>query len=105
MLSLIGKKVLVTTQNWFYAPDGKNYRAAWGTLRGVNEAGKTLGFIPNRSHANWFIDVGALTIMGCQVMYVLDCPEKPADGMVEDYTSNDGNLKCFTRPSAIYITA
>lgn len=73
MLDKIGKKVLITTSNWFIAPDGKDYRAVHGTLKGVHEAGKSLGFIPNRSHANWFIEVGSMIIMGCQVMYVIEC--------------------------------
>lgn len=104
MLSLIDKKVLVTTQNWFYAPDGKQYRGVWGTLKAVHEAGKMLGFIPNRAHANWFIQVGALTVMGCQVMYVLDCPEKPPDGDVTDFTMEAGKVISYDRPSVIYIT-
>jgi hypothetical protein len=47
----INKKVLITTDRWFYAPNGKQYRAAFGTLKGVHEAGETLGFIHNRAHA------------------------------------------------------
>jgi len=57
MHSYINQKVLLTSQNWFYAPDGKQYKAVWGTLKGIHEAGKTLGFIPNRSHANWFLEI------------------------------------------------
>lgn len=64
MHTYINKKVLITTDRWFYGTDGKQYRAVYGTLKGIHEAGKTLGFIPNRSHANWFIEIGSITIMG-----------------------------------------
>jgi len=104
MLSLVGKKVLVTTQNWFYGPDGIQYRAVWGTLNSVNDAGKMLGFIPNRAHANWYLIVGAMSIMGCQAMYVLECPERPPAIAKNDYTIKDDELKYFDRPSPIYIT-
>ena len=100
---LLNKKVLITTAQWFIAPDGKQYRAAWGELKGVHEAGKTLGFIPNRSHANWFLQVGNMTIMGCQVLYVIECENKPNAERVEDYTTNTGELKEFHRPTQIYI--
>lgn len=104
MLALIGNKVLITTSNWFYGPDGKSYRAVWGTLKGVHEAGKTLGFIPNRSHANWFIEVGDMNIMGCQVMYVLKCDNKPNTDKTPDWQSDAINgLKEFDRPSAILL--
>jgi len=105
MLNKIGKKVLITTSNWFIAPDGKDYRAVHGTLKGVHEAGKSLGFIPNRSHANWFIEVGSMIIMGCQVMYVIEC----------ETLDNTCNYECGGRtpvittpsnekPTSIYIT-
>jgi hypothetical protein len=105
MKNFIDKKVLITTQNWFVAPDGIEYRAAWGTLRAIHEAGKTLGFIPNRSHANWFIEIGNMVIMGCQVMYVVQCDEKPNTGKVDSWTFKEGlGVSEFQRPSHIYIT-
>ena len=30
----IGDKVLVTTDGWFFAPDGETYRAVFGTVNG-----------------------------------------------------------------------
>lgn len=100
----LNQKVLVTTQNWFVAPDGKEYRSAWGTLKGVHEAGKTLGFIPNRSHANWFLEVGKMNIMGCQVLYVIQCPEKPnVDEKVKCWSNQNGDFKEYERPTLTYI--
>jgi hypothetical protein len=73
----VGKKVLVTTDSWFVGPDGKDHMAVWGTLKGVHEAGKHLGFIPNRAHANWFYEIGSMIIMGCQVKYLCLCEKQP----------------------------
>lgn len=103
MTDLIGKKVLITTGEWFYASDGKTYNAVHGTLKGIHEAGKTLGFIPNRAHANWYLEVGNLNLMGCQGLYVLQCDEINT-GDVEEWKNEDGNVVKFTRPSAIFIT-
>lgn len=88
MHEYIGQKVLLTSQSWFYAPDGKQYKSVHGTLKGIHEAGNTLGFIPNRSHANWFIEIGDMTIMGCQVLYVIKC-DKVETGSVKDWRNND----------------
>lgn len=104
MQNFINKKVLITTSGWFYGADGKMYRAVHGTLKGVHESGKTLGFIPNRSHANWYIEIGELVIMGCQVMYVLEC-ETVHTGRVSDYTTDgqgEKGITEFERPTAIY---
>jgi hypothetical protein len=34
----IGSKALVTTDCWFIAPDGKNYKAAFGQVRSEIQA-------------------------------------------------------------------
>jgi hypothetical protein len=73
----VRKKVLITCDSWFVGPDGKDHMAVWGTLNGVYEAGKHLGFTPNRAHANWYYDVGGIIIMGCQVKYLCLCEERP----------------------------
>lgn len=105
MNNLIGKSVLLTTSEWFYAPDGQNYKAVWGRLIGIHEAGKTLGFIPNRAHANWFIEVGKMIVMGCQVRYIVQCDEKPNTGRMRSWTSDAANgVKEFDTPSVIYIS-
>jgi hypothetical protein len=101
----LNKKVLITTLGWFIAPDGKEYRAVWGTLKAVHEAGKTLGFIPNRSHANWFIEIGDMIIMGCQVMYFIQT-DSINKGEADWWgTSNDGEVKQQKAPCKIYVCA
>lgn len=105
MQNFKNKKVLITTSGWFYGADGKSYRAVHGTLKGIHESGKTLGFIPNRSHANWFIEIGELVIMGCQVMYILECETVSTEPVVDYTTEGQGEngIKEFERPTAIYI--
>jgi hypothetical protein len=108
MNDFINKKVLITTQNWFYGKDGRQYRAVHGTLKAVHEAGKTLGFIPNRSHANWFIEIGEMIIMGCQVMYIVEC-ESINTGKVTDWSVTEGQsgegIKEYDRPTVIYVVS
>jgi hypothetical protein len=98
----IGKNVLCTTQSWFVAPDGKQYRAIWGKLKAIHEAGKTLGFIPNRAHANWFYEIGETIIMGCEVLFVILSEEKPNTEKVTELSSTDG--KEYERPTMIYLS-
>lgn len=104
MNQYIGKNVLLTTSEWFTAPDGNNYKAVWGELKGVHEAGKTLGFIPNRSHANWFIEIGGMIIMGCQVKYLIQCNDKPNDERATNWTADAANgIKEYQSPCQIYF--
>lgn len=101
----INKKCLITTSGWFVAPDGKEYRAVWGELKAIHEVGKSLGFIPNRSHANWFVEIGGMIVMGCQVMYFVACPEMPETGEVEHWNTKEaGGIDRHLTPSKIYIS-
>lgn len=104
MHNLINKKVLITTQGWFYGKDGRSYRGVHGTLKGVYEAGKTLGFIPNRAHANWFIEIGEMVIMGCQVMYIIECDTVNTNDVTDWITEGQTELgtEGQQRPTAIY---
>ena len=105
MKNLIGENVLITCGNWFYAPDGKQYRAVWGPLFSISEAKDKLGFSPGRAHANWFIEIGNMVITGCQVNYCLHCPEQPETGRVSHQLYGVGNIVSETilRDCEIYI--
>ena len=106
MREFIGKKVLVTTEGWFYGEDGRAYRSIHGTLKGVHEAKDAVGFTPNRTHTNWFFEIGKCFIMGCQIMYVIQCDEVNTEKAIEWNTPKDGDSKSleYERPSVIYIT-
>lgn len=99
----IGKKALVTCDNWFYAPNGRQYRAAFGTIKAVRTAEDTLGVRPNGRSTNWYVEVGNMTIAGCQIHFVVRTDTCNTVGDVEDYASDaaDG-VKKFLRPNTIY---
>lgn len=98
----IGKKVLVTTSDWFYAPDGLEYKAVFGTLKAIEESSKIVGFNTTRGHyANWVYTIGNLVVMGCQVQYIVYTDEVNSTQMVSDWHSDHGVIQ---RPNRIYIT-
>jgi hypothetical protein len=105
MHNFINKKVLITTSSWFYGQDGKSYRGVHGTLKAVHEAGKTLGFVPNCSHANWFIEIGEMIIMGCQVMYIVECPHIHTGDVTDWSTDPTTGITEYERPTAIYVVS
>lgn len=72
-----GKKVLVTTSNWFFAPDGRQYKQAWGTVK-ICKFEDLLGVKPY-NYANWFLVFNdILLIAGCQIHYAIVCDDRPA---------------------------
>ena len=103
MKEFIGKKVLVTTHDWFMGKDGRNYKAVYGTLVSVTELKDSIGFAPSRQHANWALQVGTMVIIGCQVQNVEQVeikmdPLKP----VSDFDFKDGIVTYYDRPTTIY---
>ena len=88
------KTYLITTDNWFYAPDGNQYRAVFGTAK-MFEARNEFGFIPTKG-ANWFVQVGKdnnfILIAGCQIHYVLRTDERP-EKMFGSYEQKDTGKK------------
>ena len=76
------EKMLITFDNWFVAPDGNQYKSAWGLVQ-VYEAKDILNLLPNKQSSNWFIHVGnqerGVIVAGCQIHYAVFCPERPKD--------------------------
>lgn len=105
MHPLINKKVLVTTSNWFYGADGKTYRAIHGILKNVQEVSKLLGFTPNRSHANWYLEIGEMVIMGCQVMYLIQCDNVEQNSVISDWKDTENGISVYNRPNLIYFVS
>lgn len=79
-------KYLITTDNWFYAPDGKLYRAVWGNVEILPD--DFLGVKTNIRSSNWYAKVGSadkfVLIAGCQLHYAVKCPKKPKAADVLD---------------------
>ena len=100
----VGDNVLVTTDNWFFAPDGRQYRAVWGELVGVFTDDEVLGIKTNRGSTNWYVVVGNMTVAGCQVHYAIKCDEEPYHShRADDYDAATGRYKSFTMDSRIYF--
>src|SRR3546814_15952739 len=76
LLVSVGDQALITTDNWFYAPDGKSYRAAFGTVKAIRSSEIALGVKTNSKSTNWYVEVGNMLIAGCQIHYAVrtaDC--------------------------------
>lgn len=97
----VGKTVLVTTCDWFYAPDGQAYKAVFGTVKGVFGSEATLGVRTNAKSTNWYLDVGRMTIAGCQIHYLICCDQVHL-GDAEDWSTHEGRQVRSERPSCIY---
>ena len=101
-------KYLITTDHWFVAPDGRQYRSAWGEVQIMDD--KFLGVTTNRNSSNWYAMVGGnnreIIIAGCQIHFAIKCPVKPDNSKIKDYqvevTMKDGKLE-YERDSYIYI--
>jgi hypothetical protein len=72
-------KYIVTTDNWFYAPDGNSYKAVWGDVTILEDT--FLGIKTNRNASNWYAKVGSennhVIVAGCQIHYAVYCENEP----------------------------
>ncbi len=97
----IGDMALVTTSNWFMAPNGKQYMSVFGKVKAIQNDQETLGIKTNARSANWYLEIGNMTIAGCQIHYAIKTNECNF-GRVDAYDIKDGECKEYTRPSQIY---
>lgn len=99
----IGDKVLITTDNWFYAPDGGTYRAVFGTVRGVHNDEATLGIKTNMRSTNWYLEIGNITLAGFQIHYAVRT-DRCNKGRAQHWqTSAADGCKEMDAPSSIYF--
>lgn len=97
-----GDKFLITTDNWFIAPDGVEYRAVWGTVNGIIESENTLGIKTNAKSTNWYVSIGNMIIAGCQIHYAIKTDKVNfGEAQQHDYNVEHG-CKKFKRPTHIY---
>lgn len=99
-------KYLITTDDWFIAPDGQQYKAAWGNVEIVNDT--ILGIKTNARSTNWFAKVGNdekhIIIAGCQIHYAVKAEEKPNEYRAHDWTADAANgLKEYYTNCKIYF--
>lgn len=98
-------KYLITTDNWFYAPNGLKYRSVWGDVKIVEDS--LLGIKTNRNSSNWYAYVGneekGMIVAGCQIHYAVKCDKAPNTDNVKELTYDGGKSNEIERPSEIYI--
>lgn len=98
-------KYLITTNAWFYAPDGMKYRSVWGNVTIVEDS--VLGIKTNRNSANWYARIGSdekyIIVAGCQIFYAIKCENKPNTDDVTDLSYSSSGSSSFERKCEIYI--
>ena len=98
----IGKKYLITTDGWFFTPDGKSYCSVFGTIKDIANVQQVLGITPNSKSTNWYLTIGNLTIAGCQIHYALQTDICNCN-RIDDEVIVDGEAKIFNRESRVYF--
>lgn len=99
---------LITCDNWFVAPDGKQYRSVWGKVT-VHSDSETLGIKTNIRSTNWYAKIGigerTVIVAGCQIRYACVCMKQPYTGMVDEIRINDtkGETFAIKRDNIIYL--
>jgi hypothetical protein len=97
-------KYLITTDEWFIAPNGKQYKSAWGEVEIVSDA--ILGIKTNVRSSNWFAKLGSeknhIIIAGCQIHYAVLCDRPNTQNVVEDLF-HDGKHVFSERATRIFI--
>ena len=97
---------LVTTDEFFIGPDGRDYKAVWGEVEILEDS--ILGIKTNARSSNWFLKVGHeqnyVIIAGCQVHYITKCPQ-PYSGEIKGWPelNKKGEYVIPTLPSRVYV--
>lgn len=99
-------KYLITTDDWFFAPDGQQYKAVWGNVEIVSDA--FLGVKTNYRSANWFAKVGTddnhVIVAGCQIHYAIKSSKRPSEQPLKTENIHDGvQIESFVS-SRIYFS-
>lgn len=97
----IGKRYLITCDNWFLAPNGMSYRAVYGTVKAILNDSETLGISTNRNATNWYVSIGNMLIAGCQIHYAIQT-DMCELGMVNNFSTEHAKTEYYSHPSTIY---
>lgn len=96
------KNILITTDDWFTAPDGQMYKAVFGKLNGIFKDDKVLGITTNSKSTNWFAMVGSMIIGGCQIHYAILTDECDCIATYEREELVNDKIKTFPVRSRIW---
>lgn len=98
-------KYLITTDNWFFAPDGKQYRAVWGDVKIVTD--KILGIKTNARSSNWFAKIGPeenyVVVAGCQIHYAVRCEARPKNKQINEQVNSGTEYRHVLKDNPIYF--
>lgn len=98
-------KYLITTDCWFLAPDGQQYKAVWGDVTIVDDS--VLGIKTNRNSVNWYARIGTdekhIIVAGCQIHYAFKTDKQPNKCKVNDWSLEGDKYREVATPSRIYI--
>lgn len=98
----IGSKTLITTEEWFIAPDGQDYKSVFGTVKAVRTSEESLGVKTNSKSTNWYLEIGNMTIAGCQIKYLVKC-DNPNLGHAQWWSASpEHGVQTGSHPSKIY---
>ena len=99
-------RYLITTDQWFLAPDGQLYTGVWGDVEILSDG--ILGVKTNDRSSNWFAKIGPednhVIVAGCQIHYAVRCEQRPSmDGpLISDV--HEGLVYKNIHESRIYFT-
>lgn len=100
--NIIGKKLLVTTDSWFYAPDGELYRAVFGTVNGVFNDEETLGIKTNEKSSNWYLSIGNMFVAGCQIHHAIQTNRVSFEPPTKEFTYKSDLITANLGNTGIY---
>ena len=96
---------LITTDQWFIAPDGQMYSAVWGNVEIVSD--DLLGIKTNARSTNWFAKVGNsdnhVVIAGCQIHYAVKSEDRPSNEGPTIADVHEGDVRFNRYNSRIYF--
>lgn len=98
----IGDKYLITTDQWFFAPDGSQYKAVYGTIKGVHEDKQVLDIKTNARSTNWYVEIGNMTVAGCQIHYAVRTNNCACDAMQACEIEYEGKVNMVNKMSRIF---
>jgi len=98
----LNKNYLITTHEWFYAPDGEHYKAVFGKVTAVNSDKDTLGLETNKDSTNWYVIIGNMIIAGCQIHYAIQTNKVNFNPPVREIENSGELLFCKESRTRIY---
>ena len=102
-----GVNYLITTDDWFMGPNGKQYKAVWAPVE-ILQDNEILGIKTNARSSNWYAKVGYfndhIIVAGCQIHYAARCNQEPKLENDNNWEFHQGQKIDFEIKNKVYIT-